>query len=540
MIRDLEEMLNCVCDKEIKEYLGEALRCYNASSYRACVIMSVISGCFDLHKKVTALAASNLKYKELDDKINDLKNACQPYEKYMIEQCTTENIDMLDASDSKELLRCLDIRNSCAHPSSYTCTAEIARAVFTSIIDILASKPVLLGCQHMNLIIEKMNNRTFFPVLEKENMQSIVFEILRKFHPKAVPPLLNKVKKVILTTTSEIQKANAINFLGLSKDYEIECYEKYILDFIEEDTLESELLELINANLSILNVMSDSSVEKIICKFILNLNTNNMPYEDSWRKIILSDRLQNVQYADKVLKQMTGFKQYEPENDIRYKFVYGVIEDSNCTPEYKELIATNCNKIFSLSHYAKNPFLLKIIYVLDKSYLYEEWIKVITNKTYICDYDTSNYACYVFKLIEKNQWINKVSKNSKISLVKEILKEGTKDAPVYSYDWRNLTGQLHILYPELVEEFLQECFLNGDNVNENIKMYCDARYIRIVCRYIINFKEKNTEIIQRIKEYDNINFENVINAIEGELQWLEEGENKDKILRLVEKNKSGE
>lgn len=73
MLRDIEELLNLVSDLETKDYLREALNCYNSGSYKACVIMSVISGIHDLDKKVKALANSNNAHKELDKEVEKKK-----------------------------------------------------------------------------------------------------------------------------------------------------------------------------------------------------------------------------------------------------------------------------------------------------------------------------------------------------------------------------------------------------------------------------------------------------------------------------------
>lgn len=70
MLRDMEELLNLVSDLEIKDYIKEALNCYNSGSYKACVVMSVIAGIYDLHKKVKELANSSEACKELDDEID--------------------------------------------------------------------------------------------------------------------------------------------------------------------------------------------------------------------------------------------------------------------------------------------------------------------------------------------------------------------------------------------------------------------------------------------------------------------------------------
>lgn len=73
MLRDMEELLNSVFDIEIKDYMREALNCYNSGSYKACVVMSVIAGIYDLHKKVKAQANSNHKFRQLDMEVEKKK-----------------------------------------------------------------------------------------------------------------------------------------------------------------------------------------------------------------------------------------------------------------------------------------------------------------------------------------------------------------------------------------------------------------------------------------------------------------------------------
>lgn len=137
MIRDMELLLNTVYDDEIKSYLREALNCYSAEAYRACVIMSIIGGIHDLHNKLKILAPSNHDIADLEKKVSDSKEKLNPYERLLVDGCARSDIDLLTPSEAKEINRCFDIRNDCAHPSDYNCTAETARYVYSTIIDIL-------------------------------------------------------------------------------------------------------------------------------------------------------------------------------------------------------------------------------------------------------------------------------------------------------------------------------------------------------------------------------------------------------------------
>lgn len=218
MLRDMEELLNTVVDDEAKDYLREAMNCYNIGSYKACVIMSVIAGSYDLHNKVKALASSHRVYRELDDEVEKLKNNLEAYERYLCEQCATKEVDMLNSNELKELGRCLDVRNDCAHPSNFKCSAEKARDVYSSIIDIICSKPVLYGCKNLNMLIDELKEETFFPVIENNKVSSVVKENIDKFHSSAIPPLIKKISQNIINSENQVLSKNSIYFFCYGRE----------------------------------------------------------------------------------------------------------------------------------------------------------------------------------------------------------------------------------------------------------------------------------------------------------------------------------
>ena len=107
---------------------------------------------------------------------------------------------MLNSNEVKELIRCFDTRNDCAHPSNFICSAEKARDIFSSIIDIICSKPVLFGCNSIDKIISDLEGEIFFPNLENEKVKDIVQSNIDKFHSKAIEPLLKKIGNTIINT----------------------------------------------------------------------------------------------------------------------------------------------------------------------------------------------------------------------------------------------------------------------------------------------------------------------------------------------------
>lgn len=140
MLRDMEELLNRIRDYEIKEYMKEALLCYNNKSYKACIILSMSAAMYDLHKKIKSLAPMIKECRELDDDINKIKENLKPYEKTMIERCASSNIGILSFTEGVILQNYREYRNLCAHPSGHKSSPEEARSVFSGVIDILLSK----------------------------------------------------------------------------------------------------------------------------------------------------------------------------------------------------------------------------------------------------------------------------------------------------------------------------------------------------------------------------------------------------------------
>ena len=125
-----------------------------------------------------------------------------PYERLLVDGCAKSNIDLLSPSEAKELNRCLDIRNDCAHPSGYICTAECARYVYSTIIDILASKPALLGQQYINTLYTSIISDTYFPIIDKTEIQIIVNKQLQLCSKRIIIPLAQKLVKGIMNETS--------------------------------------------------------------------------------------------------------------------------------------------------------------------------------------------------------------------------------------------------------------------------------------------------------------------------------------------------
>lgn len=455
MLRDMEELLNSVYDLETKDYLREALNCYNSGSYKACVIMSVISGVYDLHKKVKSLASSHRSYRDLDDEVTRKKQELSPYEKYLIEQCSTDEIDMLNSVETKVLQQCLDTRNACAHPSEIICSPEKARDVYSSIIDIICSKPVLYGCNNLTNMIKQLEEDTFFYALNEETVMEVVKENLFKFHNKAKAPLLRNIAQTIIDTENDIQRENALWFLAISEKCIDNFEESYLEKFLNKEN-EKYLLELLSINTGLLNYFSDSNIKRIMRKFNINLESQKINNLSNWICVLLSERFIRNNYTDEIVCDLFCNSQWRSSN--KFDTLKKILENDNCPDELKAQILIKAEEnVTDLinDNTITDPIVLELIQILDSNTFYGAWIETIINslKSTRDFYRMNSIIEVSFRKIPQEKWIQKVSDNQKIEFIKWLVNEANINNPYYSSSARVLLENLSQEYPDLVKVF---------------------------------------------------------------------------------------
>ena len=194
MIRDQEELLNSVYDRQIRSYFKEALNCYNTKAYKACVILSVIAGMDDLFKKIDMLYKEfNESQRNQFDGIKDQRNNSKPFERDLISFCNEDSFGILSRYEIKELEYCFDLRNSFAHPSEEECTAEKARYVFSVMIDLVSSKKMLGGYVYIESLINKIGGQFYYPSIDTSSIISITSNALTFVDDRQYVILLKKI-----------------------------------------------------------------------------------------------------------------------------------------------------------------------------------------------------------------------------------------------------------------------------------------------------------------------------------------------------------
>ena len=140
-LRSIESMLP---DGDAKTFLREAIDCFEAGANRAAIIMTWVLTMNHLHDYVFKhhLAAFNAAFKKAPYRKMDHVNAIDDFgdmnEKKFIELCRSASAITHD--QRKILDGALDIRNSCAHPSSVVVKRSKAISTIEDLVTNIISK----------------------------------------------------------------------------------------------------------------------------------------------------------------------------------------------------------------------------------------------------------------------------------------------------------------------------------------------------------------------------------------------------------------
>ena len=497
MIRDMELLLNKVYDNEIKSYLYEALSCYSVGAYRACVIISVIGGVHDLHNKLKNLASSYKDFSELEDKVSKAKDDLKPYEKLLIDGCGSPKIDLLNPSESKELNRCLDIRNSCAHPSDYICTAEVARYVFSTIIDILASRPALLGCQCINSIYDKINADTYFPSIDKNEIKIQVENQLKSCNSRIMIPLANKIVNGIKNEIS-VKNNNKLYFLSNLSRVLSDSFDEIIEPLFLDSNFHSKLMVIISTNPNIIEILSNDNIKRL-----LHIFKSFTEYDDEYKNVIietlLSERLSAQEYDNSIVKLLNY--NYNKMTYIQTYIWIHIMMNNTYSKQRICLIKSDYIEHITSEKFNKLSFqsqMFQEVFILcDDEKLYRTLALNISHRIADSDFTISNPATQELNGLKEN-FINKLSPDSISNIIYSIL-EGSQG---YGWDVQGLFDNIESkhFYKRYVEETIPR-FNEEEILHMMMHRLTDYTLCRFINKVMKNSADFDTKFISIAKNY---------------------------------------
>ena len=91
-LHDMEELVNSIEDDQAKDYMKEAMSCYMASAYRACIVLTYIALFDDIIKKLGELSNVNGKARKIYNEAKKKINSQDVYESYVIDQLQSNSL----------------------------------------------------------------------------------------------------------------------------------------------------------------------------------------------------------------------------------------------------------------------------------------------------------------------------------------------------------------------------------------------------------------------------------------------------------------
>jgi hypothetical protein len=206
----MEELIASVSDKDVANYLREALACYGAGAHRACVVLSHTALFDGLRRKVKALAPVSSVAKAVSDEIEPLASAQKVFETPLIHKLKTAAI--ITELEAQLLEQLNNHRNKAAHPSGHVVTAEEARFVFSETIQKFLSQPIRETSYIVDRVIANIGSKNFFPSANIADMSAVVDQEIDSLDKLAMPFLIAKLVTVYDGSDADASR-NAINFL---------------------------------------------------------------------------------------------------------------------------------------------------------------------------------------------------------------------------------------------------------------------------------------------------------------------------------------
>ena len=185
---DLDELVQSCRTEEARAYVSEAVSCYKAGAFRACIVATWIAVVYDLVGKVRELALGGDAAAQL---IIDELAALQPkvergdqqairrileIERLIVDE-TNQKFGFFDGQQLLDLHRLGADRNRCAHPTyqgtgqPYLPSAELARAHLVHAVRHVLATPPVQGKAAATSLVRLVESNLFPTDVEKAKIQ---------------------------------------------------------------------------------------------------------------------------------------------------------------------------------------------------------------------------------------------------------------------------------------------------------------------------------------------------------------------------------
>lgn len=190
-LADMEELLASISNKDMVDYMREALTCYGAGAYRGCIVMSYLALFDDMKSKLEQLSKINGTAKTIFQEVEKRSGNQEIFESYMADQL--QKVGLLTKAEHKQLEIIRDIRNRAAHPSGVHAKPEEARYVYRVVIDDFLSRQLLKTTHAADALLERLAKGNLFPNNDFDEVLKITIAEIAEINAAAHPYLIGKL-----------------------------------------------------------------------------------------------------------------------------------------------------------------------------------------------------------------------------------------------------------------------------------------------------------------------------------------------------------
>jgi len=215
MLHDLEELVLKCRDERGRAYIGEAVGCYRAGSYRAAIVATWIAVAFDIIDKLRELSLSGDKEaKRLTAEFETIRKSHDPARSLAFERkllaIARDGFELISPLEYQDLERIQEDRHRCAHPSHtsdseiFSPSAELARLHIRSAIEILLMHEPAQGKPALDGLLKEISS-PYFPDNKKDAIKILEKGPLKRARPSLVRNLVIVIVKSMLVPEADFR-----------------------------------------------------------------------------------------------------------------------------------------------------------------------------------------------------------------------------------------------------------------------------------------------------------------------------------------------
>lgn len=196
MLSDLEVLVNSCRNDTAKQYIREALACYNVRAYKSAIITTWIAIVYDILEKTQDLARlGDPRAQEIENEFTTIRDNFDKDSPATVRQLlefenkilqfAKDKLEIIDSLQFDELNRIKQDRNKCAHPSMhkngelFLPSPELARLHIKNAIIILLSQLPIQGKTAL-IALKQLLCAPYFPTDEQQIKLELQNSVLKK------------------------------------------------------------------------------------------------------------------------------------------------------------------------------------------------------------------------------------------------------------------------------------------------------------------------------------------------------------------------